>query len=212
IGVRSRLHRDAIQRLKPMLEGIKKAAKSFRDDHGTRMGAALAYYTMFSIAPLLFIVILVAGLVFGEEAARGEIFGQLRGLMGESGGAAIENLVESIREPATGIIGTIVGVVALLIGATTVFAELQGDLDRIWRVPMPEKISGIWALLRARVLSFGLILGLGFLLIVSLIASAALAAFGKWWGPLLGGWETLAQLLNFAISFGLFMVAFALIY
>src|SRR4030095_9472961 len=107
IGVRSRLHRDAMQRLKPMLEVIKKAAKSFSDDHGTSMGAALAYYTMFSIAPLLFIVILVAGLVFGEEAARGEVFGQLRGLMGESGAAAIENLVQSIREPATGIIGTI---------------------------------------------------------------------------------------------------------
>jgi len=201
-----------MERLKAVLELIKKAAKSFSSDHDSSMGAALAYYTMFSIAPLLFIVILVAGLVFGEEAARGEIFAQLRGLMGDSGAAAIQSMVQSIREPATGIIGTIVGVVALLIGATTVFAELQSDLDRIWRVPLPKKISGVWAMLRARVLSFGLILGFGFLLVVSLVASAALAAFGKWWGPLLGSWEMLAELLNFAISFGLFTAAFALIY
>jgi membrane protein len=150
--------------------------------------------------------------VFGEEAARGEIFGQLSGLIGEQGASAIQTMVENVREPAKGVIGTIVGAVALLVGATTVFAELQGALDRIWRAPARGKRSGIWNFLRARLLSFGLILGIGFLLIVSLIASAALAALGKWWGPLLGGWELLAQLLNFGISFALFTLGFALIY
>lgn len=176
------------------------------------MGAALSYYTLFSIAPLVYLVILVAGLVFGEEAARGEIFAQLRGLMGDQGASAIQSLLEAVREPPTGVMGTLVGVVALLVGATTVFAELQLDLDRIWQVPTPKRVSSLWAILRARVLSFGMILGVGFLLIVSLMASAALAALGKWWAPQLGSWEMLAQALNITLSFSLFTAAFALIY
>ena len=191
---------------------IKNTASSFSDDYAPSMGAALAYYTMFSIAPLLFIVILLAGLVFGEEAARGEIFAQLQGLMGEQGASAIQTMVESVREPATGAIGTVIGVVVLLIGATTVFGELQNALDRIWRAPAREETKGLWKLVKTRLLSFGMILGIGFLLIVSLIVSAALAALGKWWGPMLGSWETLAQLLNLAVSFGLFTASFALIY
>ncbi|HET9024158.1 MAG TPA: YhjD/YihY/BrkB family envelope integrity protein [Burkholderiaceae bacterium] len=191
---------------------LKGAARAFKDDYAQSMGAALAYYTVFSIAPLVFIVILVAGLIFGEEAARGEIFAQLRGLMGEQGASAIQTMVQSVREPATGVIGTIVSVAVLLIGSTTVFAELQDALDRIWRAPVREQVSGALALVRARLLSFGMILGIGFLLIVSLIVSAALAALGKWWGPLLGDWETFAQLLNLALNFALFTTAFALIY
>ena len=191
---------------------LKGAAKAFLDDYAPSMGAALAYYTMFSIAPLLFLVIMLAGLIFGEEAASGEIFAQLRGLMGDQGASAIQTMVQSVKEPATGAIGTLIGAIALLIGATTVFGELQSALDRIWRSPARKKTSGVWALVQTRLLSFGMILGIGFLLIVSLIASAALAALGKWWGPLLGSWETLAQLLNLAISFGLFTAAFALIY
>ena len=201
-----------MDRLKQLWKLIKQAASAFSDDHGASMGAALAYYTMFSIAPLIFIVIMLAGLIFGEEAARGEIFAQLQELIGEQGASAIQTLVGSVREPASGAIGTMLGAVALLVGATTVFAELQSDLDRIWRVPVPRKLSGLWAILRARLLSFGMILGIGFLLIVSLIASAALSALGKWWGPMLGGWETLAQVLNFVISFGIITAAFALIY
>ena len=201
-----------MERLKQLWTLIKQTASSFSDDRGSSMGAAIAYYTMFSIAPLLFIVIMVAGLVFGEEAARGEIFSQLAGLMGRQGASAVQTMVESVREPAKGILGTIVGVAALLLGATTVFAELQSALDQIWRAPARAKLSGMWKLLRTRLLSFGLILGIGFLLIVSLVASAALAALGKWWGPMLGGWEVLAQLLNFALSFALFTLAFALIY
>ena len=114
---------------------VKQVATSWLDDYVPSMGAALAYYTMFSLAPLLLIVVSVAGLVFGEDAARGEIQAQLQDLMGEKGAGAVQGLLASVREPAEGLTATAVGLLLLLIGATTVFAELQDALDRIWRVP-----------------------------------------------------------------------------
>lgn len=191
---------------------IKTAIGSWLDDYAPSMGAALAYYTMFSIAPLLLIVISVAGLIFGEEAAAGEIFAQLQGMMGEEGATAVQGLLESVSQPDRGAIGTIFGIVLLLVGATTVFGELQDDLDRIWRAPERAKGGGLWSLLRARLLSFGMILGIGFLLITSLIFSAALAALGKWWSPIFGGWEVLAHVVNFIVSFAMVTAAFAMIY
>lgn len=190
---------------------IKAAASSWVDDYAQSMGAALAYYTMFSIAPLLLIVISIAGLVFGVEAARGEIFAQLQSLMGEQGALAIQGLLESVSKPAESVTATIIGVILLLIGATTVFGELQDALDRIWRAPKRGR-EGIWGLIRSRLLSFGMILGIGFLLMVSLVSSAALAALGKWWAPLFTGWEVLAHLLNFFVSFALVTAVFAMIY
>ncbi len=191
---------------------LKSVFSSWSDDYAPSMGAALAYYTMFSIAPLLLIVISVAGLVFGEEAARGEIFHQLRGLMGAEGAQAVQGLLESANKPTQGIVSTIIGAILLLVGATTVFGELQSDLDRIWRAPVRENTSGIWGLLRTRLLSFGMIMGLGFLMMVSLVFSAALAAMSKWWGPVFGGWEAIAHIFNQLISFGLTTVVFAMIY
>lgn len=191
---------------------IKTALSSWIDDYAPSMGAALAYYTMFSIAPLLLIVISVAGLIFGQEAVRGEIFGQLQGLMGEEGATAIQGLLESVSQPSEGAVGTIIGVVLLFVGATTVFGELQDDLDRIWRAPEREKGGGIWSLIRSRILSFGMILGIGFLLMTSLVFSAALSALGKWWGPMFGNWELLANSIHFVISFALVTAVFALIY
>ena len=190
---------------------VKSAGSSWIDDYAPSMGAALAYYTVFSVAPLLLIVISVAGLVFGQDAARGEIVGQLQGLMGAEAAKAVEGLLTTVSKPAQGILATVIGVVVLLIGATTVFGELQDALDRIWRAPA-RKSSGLWGLLRARLLSFGMILGVGFLLIASLVASAGMSAIGKWWAPVFGGWEVLAQVVNFAISFGLVTVVFAMIY
>jgi membrane protein len=190
---------------------VKTAVQSWIDDYAPSMGAALAYYTLFSVAPLLLIVISVAGLVFGQDAARGEIVSQLQSLMGNDAAKAVEGLLASVNQPSKGVLSTIVGVVVLLIGATTVFGELQDALDRIWRAPARKK-AGLWGLLRARVLSFGLILGVGFLLIASLVVSAALSALGKWWAPVFGGWEVLAQVVNFAVSFGLITAIFAMIY
>ncbi len=191
---------------------IKAAVKAWVDDYAPSMGAALSYYTLFSLAPLLVIVIAVAGMVFGQEAAQGEIVAQLQGVMGEEGAVAVEGMLKAAREPAKGVVATIVGIVVLLVGATAIFAELQSALDRIWRVPAAKEASGIWHLLRTRLLSFGLVLGLGFLLVVSLVVSAALAALGKWWGGWFAGWEVLLEFLNFAVSFGIFTLLFAMIY
>ncbi len=189
----------------------KAAGRSWIDDYAPSMGAALAYYTAFSIAPLLLIVIAIAGLVFGHDAAQGEIVGQLQGLMGSEAAQSVEALLASVNQPSKGVFATGVGIVVLLVGATSVFGELQDALDRIWRAPARKK-SGLWGLLRARILSFGLILGVGFLLIASLVVSAALAAFGKWWAPAFGAWEWLAQGADFALGFCLVTVIFAMIY
>lgn len=185
---------------------------SWIEDFAPSMGAALSYYTLFSLAPLLLIVVSVAGLVFGEEAARGEVFGQLQGMLGDEGAAAVQSLLQSVDVGGKGPLGSIVGVVLLAIGATTVFGELQSDLDRIWRSPRRQRPSGIWGLLRTRLLSFGLILALGFLLIVSLVVSAAISALGKWWSPVFGDWEWLAQIIDFVVSFAILAAIFMMIY
>jgi membrane protein len=191
---------------------IRKSVGAWVDDYAPSMGAALAYYTLFAIAPLLIIAIAVAGLVFGQEAARGEIVAQIQGLIGQKGAIAVQGLLKSTNEPVQSIFATVVSIITLVIGATTVFAELQSDLDRIWRVPAPAKENGLWNLLRAHLLSFGLVLGLGFLLLVSLLVSAAIAAFGKWGGGFIGGWEALLYVLNFSISFTITTLLFAMIY
>ncbi len=189
----------------------KAASSSWVDDYAQSMGAALAYYTMFSIAPFLLIVISVAGLIFGVEAARGEIVAQLQGLMGRESAEAVQRLLESASRPAESVAATAVGGILLLVGATSVFVELQDALDRIWRAPKRKK-SGVWMLLRARLLSFGTIAGIAFLLMVSLVISAILAALGKMWGPMFADWQTLANALNFLVTFVLTTTVFALIY
>jgi membrane protein len=132
--------------------------------------------------------------------------------MGEQGAVAVEGMLKAAREPAKSVVATIVGIAILLLGATAIFGELQSALDRIWRVPAPKNESGIWHLLRTRLLSFGLVLGLGFLLVVSLVVSAALAALGKWWGGWFKDWDVFLESLNFAVSFGIFTLLFAMIY
>jgi len=190
---------------------IKKSVVSWRKDHASSMGAALAYYTLFSIAPVLIIVIAIAGFFFGAEAARGEIVSQLRGLLGDDGATAVQGLLESASDPEEGLFATISSLALLLLGATTVFAELQSDLDRIWRAEA-KPISGLWAFLRARLLSFGLVLVLAFLLLVSLVLSAALAALGNWWGGWFEGWAVLLEIINFIVSLAITTGLFAVIY
>jgi membrane protein len=191
---------------------FKDAVEAWIDDYAPSMGAALSYYTLFSIAPLLLITVGVAGLVFGEDAARGEIFGQLRDLMGDEGALAIERLLASADKPEGGVIATAVGIAMLLLGAMTVFGELQNALDRIWRAPARKTDSGWWNLVHSRLLSFGMILGIAFLLMVSLVLSALVSALGKFWGPAFSEWETLAHLIDVAVSFGMVTVLFAMIY
>jgi membrane protein len=191
---------------------IKTTFSSWLDDYAPSMGAALAYYTLFSIAPLLLIVISTAGLVFGEEAVRGEIFAQLRDLMGDQGAQGVQSLLASVSEPKKGIAGTIIGTVLLVVGATSVLGELQDALDRIWRAPEKDRKGGIWTLIRTRLLSLGIILGIGFLLIVSLVFSAAVAALGKWWKPFFSNLEILATAMNFFVSLMFLSALFAMLY
>jgi len=195
-----------------LLSLSKQAITAWLDDAAPSMGAALSYYTIFSLAPLLLIVMSVAGFVFGAEAARGELFGQLRGLMGADAAQSVQTLLASLDKPVQGVGASVVGVALLVIGATSVFGELQNSLDRIWRAPLRKKNSGLWNLLRERLLSIGMILGLAFLLMVSLLAGAFVSALGKWWAPIFGGWEIVAQIANAAVGFILSTLVFAMIY
>lgn len=190
---------------------IKTALTAWSRDYAQSMGAALAYYTLFSIAPLLLIVISIAGIVFGQVTARGEIIDQLNHLMGEQGVLAIQTLLKSVDQPLQGITATTIGVVLLLVGATSVFGELQDSLDRIWKAPARTG-NGLWNLLRARLLSFGMILGIGFLLMVSLIFSAVLSAMREWWSPMFSGWVVVATCFNVVFGFLFTTGMFAMIY
>jgi membrane protein len=189
-----------------------KAAKAWSDDYAPSLGAAMSYYTVFSLAPLLVIVIAVAGAVFGREAVQGQIVAQLSGLIGSEGASLVQSLVAAASDKDKGLIASLISTAVLVVGATTVFAELQSALDRIWHVPPSQKPQGIWATLRARIMSFGLILGMVFLLMVSLAVSAGVAAFGAFTTGLLPGAEALLQVLNFAVSLGVATLLFAMIY
>ena len=181
----------------------QSAVRAWADDYAPSMGAALSYYALFSIAPLLLIVIGIAGYFFGEEAARGEIYAELATLIGPDGAHAVQGLVAAARKPQSGVLAMVLGTALLIGGASSVFGELQNALDRIWRAPAREKAKGWWTLLRTRVLSFGMILGIAFLLMVSLVLSAAISALGRWWG---------LHVIDVLVSFVLTTLLFAMIY
>ena len=182
------------------------------DDDAPSKGAALAYYTVFSIAPLLLIVMALAGAFVGDAAARGELERQLTQLIGSAGAQALAMTLQAASQPAEGALAAAIGAGTLLVGATSVFAELENSLNRIWRQPNQIRVEGWWGWLRARLLSLGLLLAIGFLLVVSLVATAALAAFSRWWGAWFGDWVLLARALDFTVNFGLLTAVFALIY
>lgn len=174
-------------------------------------GAALAFYTLFSLAPILVLVIAVAGFFYGAEAAQGQLFNELRGLVGTEGAAAIQSVLAGAQNKESGMIATIVATLLLLVGATTVFAELKDSLDEIWGVPAPKDATW-WDTVRTRVLSFGLILVLGFLLMVSLVVSAALAVVENYFS---GMWKDAAVIMGWIshlISFLVIAILFGVIY
>jgi membrane protein len=197
---------------KQLVHLLVQSVKAWSNDYAPSMGAAISYYTVFSLAPLLVIVIAIAGAVFGREAVQGLISAQLSGLVGAQGADMVQGLIASASDKERGLVAGLISIVVLLVGATTVFAELQSALDRIWKVPEARKPAGVFGLLRARLLSFGLILGVAFLLMVSLVVSAGLAAFGGWAGTLLPGWEVLLQVLNTVVSLAILTVLFGLIF
>ncbi|MFW6358063.1 MAG: YihY/virulence factor BrkB family protein [Chroococcales cyanobacterium] len=192
---------------------LKETGKEWSLDKTPRLAAALSYYTIFSIAPLLIIVIAIAGLVFGEEAVRGQIVGQLEGLIGNQGAEVIQTAIANAYQPGgnTGTIASIMSIIVLIFGATGVFAQLQDALNTIWDVK-PKPGRGLKNFFRKRILSFAAILGIGFLLLVSLVINAALSGISAYMGHLLPGAEMLWQLLNFVVSFAIITLLFAFIY
>lgn len=190
---------------------LKRSATEWSNDKAARLGASLSYYTIFSLAPVLLMVIAVAGLVLGKDAAQGKIVEQLGGLLGTSSAEAIQTMLQKANHPGSGIVATIVGFVTLIIGATGVMIELQDALNTVWKV-VPKPGRGIRGILRDRLLSFGIVLSFGFLLLVSLVLSAAVAVLGSWVGGLIPGWIVIGYVLSYGISLGLVAVVLAAIF
>jgi membrane protein len=190
---------------------IKESFKGWQEHGSLDLGAALAYYAIFSLAPLLLIVIAVAGLVWGREAVQGQLVGQLQGIVGPQGGEAIQTMIANAGKQGSGVLATIVGLVTILFGATGVFVQLQSSLDRIWNVE-PKPGGGIWSFVRTRMLSFGMVLGIGFLLLISLVVATAVSAVGAWATGLLPGAKVLVEGLTFVVSFAMVTLLFAMIY
>lgn len=197
--------------LQAILKLFQETFKEWSEDKASRLAAALAYYTIFSIAPLLIIVIAIAGAVFGEEAARGQIVGQIQGLVGPDGAEFIQTAIQNANKPQTGAIASIISVVVLLLGATGLFTELQDSLNTIWEVK-PKPGRGVNNMIRLRFLSFAMVIGIGFLLLVSLVISTALAALVTYFSNLLPGVDFLWQILNFLLSFAITTFLFGLIF
>jgi membrane protein len=191
---------------------LKRAIAGWWDDNVPRMGAALAYYTLFSLAPILIVAIGVAGLIFGPDAVRGQIVGQIEGLIGHQGAAAIQAMLEGVAKPSSSIPATIVGGVTFFLGATGCFLELQADLDAIWRVKPKTGGHFIRDLVRQRLISFGLVLGFAFVLLTSLVVSAALAATHSYLGNAFPGVSILWEALNVLVSLAVITLLFAMIY
>uniref|UniRef100_B8HSD7 Ribonuclease BN n=1 Tax=Cyanothece sp. (strain PCC 7425 / ATCC 29141) TaxID=395961 RepID=B8HSD7_CYAP4 len=199
-------------RLRDSLRLLKETFAEWNEDQVPLLAAALAYYTVFSLAPLLLIAIAIAGAVFGEQAARGEIIGQIQSLVGSQGAEAIQTMLQNAQKPESGgNWATIFGVITLLLGASGVFGQLQQALNTIWEVK-PKPGQGLRSFLQSRFLSFAMVLVMGFLLLVSLVLTAALAAIGHFFGNLIPGFMLLWQTLNFVISLVVITVLFAAIY
>lgn len=190
---------------------LKAAANDWSHDRAPRLGAALAYYTTFSMVPLLIVIIGIIGLVFGQEAAQSAIMDQISNLIGPQSAAAIKDMIHRADQPSSGIVSTIIATVTLLVGAAGFFGQLKDALNTVWGIEAKEG-RGIWGILKDNFLSFATLLGTAFLLLVSLVLSTALAAFGKWFGNLLPLPEAVLQLFNVVLSFAVITGLFALMF
>jgi membrane protein len=190
---------------------LKHAVIGWWKDDVPRLGASLAYYTLFALAPILVVAIAVAGLVFGPAAVRGEVVGQIQGLVGQQGAAAVQAMIEAASRPSSSWLATSIGVVTAFLGATGAFIELQTALNAIWRV-QPRPGVSVLAFLKQRLISFGLVVGVGFLLLVSLLVSAALAAFNHYLGHRFPALIVLWEAGNVLVSLGVFTLLFAMVY
>ncbi len=192
---------------------LKETVDEWQRDKVSQMAAALAYYTLFSIAPLLVIAVAVAGAVFGQEAARGEVVAQIQGLLGKAGAEVVQTALANTQNPQSGngIVPFIISTLALIFGASGVFIQLQESLNAVWNVePSPQ--AGVKAVVRKRIFSFAMVVTIGFILMVSLIVSTTLAALSTFTNQLFPALESLWRLVNIGISLGVFTLLFALIY
>ena len=189
----------------------KKAVYSWLDDRAPTMGAAIAYYTVFSLAPMLVMVIAVAALAFGQKAAEGALFGELAEVVGPESAGAVQAMLKSASSTRSGIIATAIGIGTLLIAATGVFGELQSALNVIWKAPASGSL-GVWYLLKSRLLRLSMILVIGFLLLVSLVISAALAVLSDYLDRLLPGLAIILHIVHQTFSFALTTVLFGTIF
>jgi membrane protein len=191
---------------------LKQTATEFWSDNAMRLGAALAFYTALSLSPLLLIVISIAGMVFDKEAASGEVVNQLKGLIGEEGASTVQTMLVNSRQKDTGVWATVFGLVTLVAGATGVFAQLQDALNAIWDAPPEKSSSGIWGAVKDRLLSFSLVCGMAFLLLVSLMFSAVVHALNGALRQLIPTSPLLVDVLNLLLSTVLTFLMFAMIY
>jgi len=190
---------------------LKLTSIQWSDDNALRMAAALAYYTLFSLAPLLVIAIAIAGLVFGAQAVQGQVTGQIQGLIGEDSAKAIQTMIQSAHKPTRSAIAAVIGALLLLVGASGVFTEMRDALNNIWRVDKAKQ-SGAWNFVKSHFLSMGMVLGIGFLLLVSLLISAVLAAVAKYFQGVIPIPAMLLHAIDLLLSLLLITVLFAMIF
>jgi membrane protein len=189
-----------------------KSGRSWLVHDASTMGAALAFYTVFSIAPILIIAIGVASIVVQGDLLRADLLAQAQNLLGSTGANAVRELLTSADYIGNSRYATFIGIATLLFGASSVFVELQNSLDRIWEIPKRKRMNGLWRILRARFLSLGLVLGVGFLLMASLVVSALMVAFGTWLSSVLGHWRTTFLITDVLLTLGISAALFALLF
>lgn len=205
------LMRDPAMYSKLTLTVLKQTFSAWNAHDAPRLGAALAFYTILSIAPLVVLVIAIVALFFGHSSAQNQLLGQVENMIGHQGSEVVRGIIEQAQQPASGIFASIAGVVVLLFGASGVFGELRSALNTMWDV-QPASEGGLWGSIKQRFFSFGMVLGVGFLLLVSLVISAALVALGNFFGGLLPMPEFVLTASTFVVSWAAVTVLFALIF
>lgn len=200
----------ALKKIKSAYEHVVQVITIWNGANASAMGAAVAFYTIFAIAPLFILVLALAGLLFGHEAAQRELFGQIEGLVGKNGAEAVQSILAAANQPRSGLVATIIGFTTLFVGAGSVFIQLQQSLNAIWNVRL--KSSSFRRFIQLRLLSFAALLGIGFLLLVSLTVSAALHAAGKWMSGTIPDHEVIWQILDVIVSLGIISLLFAMMF
>lgn len=193
------------------LQLFKEAGSDFLEDKAPQLGAALAYYTVFSLAPVLVIAVSVAGIVFGQDAVQLQLADQLVGFLGPEGAKVVQSMVAAASEPKKGTVAIVVGIATMLLGSTGVFLQMKDSLNTIWEVT-PQPVGGVWGFIRSRLLSFAFVLAICFLLLVTMVVSTALVALSSTYRDIIPGPDAMAHAINEVFSLGLISFLFALIF